>query len=185
MSNNILVVVNPQNDYVEGTMSTPESKNVVPTIKRVIETSIDYEDDIFVVLDSHEGDYKNSPEGRHDKKPHCIIKTEGWKIYDEILQKLNECSVDKINMVQKKTFGSLDLVKKIKDCVKASKDTIRNITLVGYHTDVDILNNAILLKNNFKDIAITIKKNGCSGSSSQMSDAVYKLCETNHINVSI
>lgn len=185
MSNQILIIINPQNDFVTGSMSNNRCEEIVPNITKMIHEAATYEDHVFVVLDTHTQHYLNTPEGRNNKVKHCIVRTTGWEIDSDIKDALNEIPNIKMHNIQKQTFGSIDLVKSVKDTVKSSKDTIRNINIVGYHTDVDVLSNAILLKANFKDITITVVEYACAAGSSDKHGAALEIFRSNHINVRV
>lgn len=125
MSNQMLIIINPQIDFTTGPMSNSRTPEVIPAINKMIHDSAVYEDNVFVVLDTHTKNYLNTPEGRINKIKHCLVKTPGWSIDPLIAEALNELPAMKLHTIQKQTFASIDLVKSVKDAVKASTDTIR------------------------------------------------------------
>ena len=70
----ILVVVDMQNDFVDGALGTKEAQNIVKNVAEKIKSY----DDIFVTYDTHFENYTETAEGRKLPVPHCIKVTDGW-----------------------------------------------------------------------------------------------------------
>ena len=64
----ILVVVDMQNDFVDGALGTKEAQNIVKNVAEKIKSY----DDIFVTYDTHFENYTETAEGRKLPVPHCI-----------------------------------------------------------------------------------------------------------------
>ncbi len=74
----ILVVVDMQNDFIDGALGTSEAVAIVENVKAKIRS---YDPaDIFVTLDTHGPDYLQTQEGRNLPVEHCIRGTEGWQL---------------------------------------------------------------------------------------------------------
>ena len=83
----ILVVVDMQNDFIDGSLGTPEAVAIVENVKDKIR-SYD-KSDIFVTMDTHAPNYLETQEGKNLPVEHCINGTDGWKVrpdIDELLQ---------------------------------------------------------------------------------------------------
>ena len=66
----ILVVVDMQNDFIDGALGTPEAVAIVENVKARIR---EYDqDDIFVTMDTHAPNYLETQEGRNLPVEHCI-----------------------------------------------------------------------------------------------------------------
>ncbi|MEE1317883.1 MAG: isochorismatase family protein, partial [Ruminococcus sp.] len=104
----ILVVVDMQNDFVDGALGTKEAQNIVKNVAEKIKSY----DDIFVTYDTHSENYMQTSEGKKLPVAHCIKGTDGWKLNSEIQQAL---SGKKYTEVEKITFGSVDLPKLISE----------------------------------------------------------------------
>jgi nicotinamidase-related amidase len=179
----ILVIINPQNDFIEGSLSTEESIKVLPNIINVIKQHINFNDPIFIVQDTHTKNYKSTPEGKGNPIPHCLVKTNGWKINDKIQATLELANPGYVRLVQKETFGSFDLIKQLKDTVRTADERVREIILIGYQTNIDVLNNAVLIKNNFKNIKTTVLSYACSGSTVDLHEQAIEVMKSTQINV--
>ena len=58
----ILIVVDMQKDFVDGSLGTKEAQSIVPAVKDKIEN---FEGDIIFTKDTHEEDYLNTQEGQN------------------------------------------------------------------------------------------------------------------------
>ena len=71
------IVVDMQNDFVDGALGTKEAEAIVQNVKEKI---LSYpEKDVVVTLDTHEENYLDTQEGKFLPVVHCIRGTEGWK----------------------------------------------------------------------------------------------------------
>ena len=74
--NKLLVVVDVQNDFVDGVLGTPEARAVIPNIVKKIQN---WDGSIVSTFDTHNKNYLNTNEGKHLPIPHCIKDTWGWE----------------------------------------------------------------------------------------------------------
>ena len=78
----ILVVIDMQNDFIDGSLGTKEAQTIVPNVIKKIK---EYKpQNIYATMDTHFADYLETSEGKNLPVEHCIKDTEGWKIRDEI-----------------------------------------------------------------------------------------------------
>ena len=84
----ILIVVDMQNDFIDGALGTAEAKAIVqPVIDKIKEYD---QKNIWATRDSHGENYLNTQEGRRLPVKHCIRGTKGWEIADEIAAAMPE-----------------------------------------------------------------------------------------------
>ena len=133
---NILVVIDMQNDFIDGALGTPEAVAIVP---KVMVKMMNFDGLVLATRDTHGEDYLERQEGKKLPVVHCIKGTHGWEIKDEIQQLLISQPIDK------PTFGSEALGKVLKD-LNNDVEPIDSITLVGLCTDICVISNAMLLK---------------------------------------
>lgn len=149
----ILIVVDMQNDFIDGALGTSEAVAIVENVKAKIR---EYDnDDIFVTMDTHTPDYLNTQEGRNLPVKHCIKGTDGWQIRSDIAALLTGAHV-----YEKPTFGSVVLAKDI--AAIAAKEDIE-IEIVGLCTDICVVSNALLLKAVMPEVKITVDPSCCAG----------------------
>jgi len=135
---NILVVVDMQNDFIDGSLGTEEAQRIVPEVVKKIQT---FDGTVFATRDTHEENYLETAEGK--------------KIRQEIADLLTEAPVDKV------TFGSRELVKKLE---KIQEETsIESITLIGLCTDICVISNAMLCKAFLPEVPVQVDASCCAG----------------------
>mgnify|MGYP000525472707 CR=1 FL=1 len=77
----VLIVVDMQNDFIDGALGTEEAVAIVPN---VIETIKGFEGTILYTKDTHFDDYMDTQEGKNLPVPHCIKGTDGWNLAEDI-----------------------------------------------------------------------------------------------------
>lgn len=60
----VLIVVDVQNDFVTGSLGTPEAQAIVPKIKEKFEEYKNNGDYVVYTMDTHNSDYLNTSEGK-------------------------------------------------------------------------------------------------------------------------
>ncbi|MBQ8550178.1 MAG: isochorismatase family protein [Clostridia bacterium] len=166
-----LVVVDIQNDFVNGALGTAEAVAMLPAAERKIK---DFTGEIFVTYDTHFEDYMNSAEGKKLPVEHCIKGTEGWSLNARIAEALDGRDY---TAVQKITFGSVELPQLIK---QAAGDEDFDITLIGLCTDICVVSNALILKANFPEKNIIVDSACCAGVTPDTHEAALttmKMCQ--------
>lgn len=156
MKNNIkeiLIVVDMQNDFVDGALKSPEA---IAVVDKVVEKINNFNGDIIATYDTHEENYMNTREGRYLPVPHCIKGTKGWELNEKVQKALDAKG---FKAVCKPTFGSVDLV----DVIKEYDVNNVKITLIGLCTDICVVSNALLLKANFTETDIAVDSACCAG----------------------
>ncbi len=149
----ILIVIDMQNDFIDGALGTPEARAIVPAVIKKIKSYP--QKDVFATRDTHPQNYLDTQEGKYLPVPHCIKGTKGWQIRKEIRSLLqNE------NIFDKPTFGSLLLAEKMSRIAEMQDIEIE---LVGLCTDICVVSNALLLKAYLPDVKISVDPSCCAG----------------------
>lgn len=157
----ILVVVDVQNDFVNGSLGSEQAQQAIPYMIKEIE-KLTENDRLYVTYDTHGADYLITNEGKHLPIEHCIVGSEGHNIYPDIQKALNNAATEHYHTVIKQTFGSFDLLNKIRNYyLLAEKDL--EIELIGLCTDICVITNALLLKTAFPEAQISVCANACAG----------------------
>lgn len=149
----ILVVIDMQNDFVDGSLGTAEAEAIVENVKQKIRTYAP--EDVFATMDTHSENYMNTQEGENLPVMHCIKGTEGWEIRSDIAALMPEARI-----YEKPTFGSTRLAADLADI--AREEEIR-IELIGLCTDICVVSNALLLKATMPEVEISVDASCCAG----------------------
>ena len=151
----ILVVIDMQNDFIDGALGTPEAVAIVENVKAKI---LSYpKENVFATRDTHHQYYMDTQEGRNLQVPHCIRGTDGWQIRPEIAE-----LIFPDHIVDKPTFGSTQLAKLMEVLERREEDGIE-IELVGLCTDICVVSNALLLKASMPETPISCDASCCAG----------------------
>ncbi len=161
----ILVVVDMQNDFIDGALGTPEAVAIVENVKAKIRS---YEQpNIFVTMDTHGTDYLHTQEGRNLPVEHCIKGTEGWQLRGDIAEMLT----DEAHIYEKPTFGSVRLAEDLSK-IAAVEDI--EIELIGLCTDICVSSNALLLKASMPEVKISVDPACCAGVTPELHESALK-----------
>lgn len=149
----VLVVVDMQNDFIDGALGTPEAVEIVP---KVIQKIRDFDGRVLATRDTHEENYLDTQEGKKLPVKHCIRGTKGWEIRPEIQELISG------EIIDKPTFGSEKLGKMLKEW-QESGEQIEGITLVGLCTDICVISNALFLKACLPEVPVIVDASCCAG----------------------
>ena len=168
----ILIVVDMQNDFIDGALGTKEAAAIVPKVEDKIRN---FDGEVFFTRDTHETWYLETQEGKNLPVPHCIRGTEGWQIRKEL------DALRKTEPIDKEIFGSTDLAA---DLLALHEDEeIGSITLVGLCTDICVISNALLLKATLPEVPIYVDAACCAGVTPESHENALKAMETCQIKV--
>ena len=169
----ILVVVDMQNDFIDGSLGTPEAVAIVENVKDKIR-SYD-KSDIFVTMDTHAPNYLETQEGKNLPVEHCIKGTDGWKVRPDIDELLQGAAV-----YEKPTFGSVKLAE---DISRIAANEEIEIELIGLCTDICVVSNALLLKANMPEVKVSVDPACCAGVTPESHEAALKTMQMCQVNV--
>lgn len=141
-----LIVVDMQNDFIDGALGTKEAAAIVPNVKKKIEEYEKQGAEIIFTRDTHQADYLTTNEGKHLPVEHCIEGTAGWEIGDGL-------EVSGAIYVNKPTFGYLDW----------KEYHLEEVELVGLCTDICVVSNALIIKAVYPEIRVAVDASCCAG----------------------
>lgn len=169
-----LIVIDMQNDFIDGALGTPEAVAIVPKVKKKIEEYISRGDNVLFTKDTHYSDYLQTQEGRKLPVEHCIVGTPGWEINNELT--VHARPFDNAYCVNKHTFGY--------DSWYLWEDELfGEVELVGLCTDICVVSNALILKATFPEIEITVDASCCAGTTPENHKAALQVMKCCQINV--
>lgn len=171
MKNDLLIVVDMQNDFVDGALGTPEAQAIVP---RVVEKVSQFEGRVIFTQDTHDDQYLETQEGRLLPVEHCIRGTSGWDIIDQLDPGNNVT-------IEKNTFGAKALAQMLVEDQK--KEPITSITLIGLCTDICVISNALLIKAFLPEVPIHVDATCCAGVTPESHENALKAMEVCQIDV--
>ncbi len=152
----VLVVVDMQNDFIDGALGTQEAVGIVPGVVQKIR---EFQGRIIATRDTHGEGYLDSEEGRHLPVVHCVKGTEGWMLCPRVAGALDEKGA---KIIDKPTFGSVELGEYVKE-LNETVEPVDEITLIGLCTDICVISNALLLKAYLPEIPVRVDISCCAG----------------------
>lgn len=170
----ILVVVDMQNDFVDGALGTEEAVGIVPAVADRIER---FEGRVLYTQDTHENDYMKTQEGMKLPVPHCIRGTQGWELCPQIKALCNVVPIDK------PAFGSVELGRMLKDI--DSREKVESVTFVGLCTDICVISNAMIAKAFLPETEVIVDAACCAGvtpESHRQALEAMKVCQIKVMN---
>ena len=191
---NVFIVVDMQNDFVDGALGTPEAQAIVNKVADQIRARANKDTILLVTKDTHNTDYMETLEGKNLPVAHCIKNTHGWELAPAIQEAIYDTR-DKYfgfdsyfpyvadHIVCKPTFGSMDLQNLlfvIDDMTGTQSGEIAEITLCGLCTGICVLSNAILCKATMPEVPIKVIEDCCAcvtPASHQTALDAMKLCQ--------
>lgn len=158
--NKILVVVDCQNDFIDGSLGTDEAKAIVA---KVVEKITSFDGEVVATYDTHfDNTYMESNEGKHLPVKHCILHTDGWQLNPEVEKafriRVNNADKSMENRVfLKETFGSVKLAEAIRD------GKFDYVEIIGLCTDICVISNALMIKAFLPEIQVACDYSCCAG----------------------
>ena len=141
-----LIVIDMQNDFIDGSLGSKEAVEIVPAVKEKIREYKENGDEIIFTRDTHHEDYLNTNEGHYLPVVHCIERTEGWEIKEGLY-------FEGAEIINKPSFGYTGWKERSFD----------EIEIIGLCTDICVVSNALILKALFPEIKISVDPKCCAG----------------------
>ena len=187
----VLLVIDLQNDFIDGSLGSEEAQRIVPN---VVEKIKNFDGDLIVLTqDTHYENYLNTKEGQKLPVVHCVYKTHGWEINEDVIRAVKEVN-KRTTYILKPTFGASlpmpglksfnDLIHVINSLYCPNKVEYVDIEIVGLDTDICVISNALLLKSWFyEDAEITVDSKCCAGVTPQKHEAALEVMRSCQIIV--
>lgn len=151
-----LIVVDMQNDFIDGTLGTKEAISIVPNVKKKIEAYVENGDEIIFTRDTHWEDYLQTNEGKNLPVIHCVKGTAGWCIPEQL-------DIPDCEHIDKPTFGWKKWNLVLNGDSILPRAAFEEIELIGLCTDICVVSNALILKALYPEIEITVDASCCAG----------------------
>ncbi|WP_124067940.1 isochorismatase family cysteine hydrolase [Clostridium sp. E02] len=146
----LLIVVDMQKDFIDGSLGSREAAAIVPKVKKKIEEYKAAGDEVIFTLDTHGENYLESLEGSKLPVIHCVRGTDGWELDDRIKEFQGK-------RFEKSTFGSATIGAYV------TGREYESIELVGLCTDICVISNALLMKAFLPETPILVDSSCCAG----------------------
>lgn len=179
----VLIVVDMQNDFIDGPLGSPEAKNILPDVCARLHQARAQGERIFLTLDTHGPDYLDTQEGQLLPAPHCIRDTPGWKLNAQV----EEAAGPQAQLVEKGSFGSPKLARVLAAlCQDKGLDEGKGmeIELCGVCTDICVVSNALLIKAALPEAHLSLNAQLCAGVTPEKHQAALEVLRSCQVAVS-
>ena len=158
-----LIVVDMQNDFIDGSLGTKEAVSIVSDVKAKIQEYRKNGDEVIFTRDTHHENYLDTNEGKYLPVVHCIENTKGWEIKDGLF-------FEGAEVIDKPSFGYMGWM----------DHKFEEIEIIGLCTDICVVSNALILKAMFPEIKISVDPKCCAGVTPESHSAALetmKMCQ--------
>jgi nicotinamidase-related amidase len=152
----LLVVVDVQNDFVDGSLGSAQAQSAVAHMAKKIRS---FTGDICVTQDTHTDEYMKTQEGKFLPVVHCVDGTAGHHLNREVLDALKNVEY---KTFRKDRFASIELMEYIRG---GGYDEVH---LIGICTDICVISNALLIKAYLPEMPLFVDASCCAGTTPQM-----------------
>ena len=170
--NKLLIIVDYQNDFINGSLGFQGAEKISIVIKEKIEKYLKEGNDIIFTLDTHEEDYMNTMEGNKLPVKHCIKGSEGWKLHESV----NYIPLAK-KVFEKPTFPSLELANYLFD------HNYDEVELCGLVSNICVISNAVMVKSALPNAKIVIDAKATDSFDKVLQEKCFDVLEGLHIDV--
>lgn len=163
-----LIVIDMQNDFINGSLGTKEAEAIVDNVKSKIDAYRANGDEIIFTRDTHQQNYLETNEGRHLPVVHCIEGSDRWQI-DARLDTIG-CEI-----INKPSFGYTGWAGR----------NFTEVELIGLCTDICVVSNALIIKALYPEIKVSVDARCCAGVTPESHKAALltmKMCQVDVIN---
>lgn len=174
----LLVVIDYQNDFVDGTLGFKKAKTLEESIYNKVKKYLENGDKVLFTYDTHYEEYLKTREGKNLPVVHCVKGTKGHKLYG----KINDFSNVKNTLhYEKEGFGISP-----KDMIRLADEIgndIKEIEVVGVVTNICVISNVIMFQAQYRNTDIIVDASLCAGFDDELHEKALDVVEGLQVKV--
>lgn len=174
----VLVVVDYQRDFVDGALGFEKAKEIEEGIYEKINSYLSEGHKVVFTYDTHTDEYLRTREGKNLPVEHCILSTEGHKLYGKVSEFVNKKNTIHIN---KDAFG-ISPIKMIELSEKLGEN-IDCIEIIGVVTNICVISNVIMFQSQYINSEIVVDAKLCAGFNSELHEKAFDVMEGIQVKV--
>lgn len=163
MYKKIFVVIDYQNDFVDGSLGFPGAENLDSQIFAKLQECANDEGCLIVVTrDTHGEQYLNTREGKALPIIHCLNGTHGWQVYGktgEFINQLLENGHKTLAIINKATFGVDPFSLTCDELGDFELDNIESVEFCGLVTNMCVVSNVCCFQARFPNAQMIVHSN--------------------------
>ncbi len=165
----LLIVVDYQNDFVDGSLGFPKAKLLEPIILKKLSEA----EHIIFTLDTHQENYLTTLEGQKLPVKHTIKNTFGWQLYGRVADYLNKAE----KVFEKATFPSLELANYLRNT------NYDEVEICGLVSNICVVSNAVMVRAALPNAKIVVDYLATSSFDEKMNEACFDILSSIHVDV--
>ena len=176
--NKLLVVIDYQNDFVDGTLGFEKAKTLELPIYNKVNKYLQNGDRVLFTYDTHYEDYLGTREGKNLPVKHCIKDTDGHQLYGKIN---NFVQVENTFHYKKEGFGICP-----EDMIKLANEIgehIEEIEFVGVVTNICVISNVVMFQAQYRNADIIVDGSLCASFDDALHDKALDVIEALQVKV--
>ena len=170
----ILVVVDYQNDFVDGALGFDGAEKLDCGIAEKIRQY--GKGNVFCTRDTHYDSYLETREGRNLPVKHCVKDTFGWELFGETGKAASEVGAV---MIDKESFG-INLDEETLSKLPKEADSVE---LVGLVSNICVVSNAVIFQTLYKEADIKVDASLTASFDDSMNTKVLDVMESFQVKV--
>lgn len=173
----LLIVVDYQNDFVNGSLGFPGAEKLEGPISQKIEEYREMRENgqIIFTMDTHDRHYMDTQEGKHLPVPHCIDGEDGWQLYGRIAQLKDPDDL----VFSKPTFGSYELG----EYLHKNADQYESVEFAGVVTNICVISNIVIAKAAMPNVPIYVDARCVGSNDPALQEAAFEVMGSIHVEV--
>ena len=173
MKKHCLIVVDMQNDFIDGALGFEGAEKIVTSASEKIKEARKAGHTIYFTMDTHEDNYLDREEGKHLPVKHCIEGTKGHALHP----KIESLKTDEDTVFTKHTFPSLDLGNTLR------QKGFDSVELAGLVSNICVISNAVIAKAALPNAQINVDAKATAGPDEVLHEKALDILENLHVQI--
>lgn len=168
----LLVVIDYQNDFVDGALGFKKAETLEKEISDKVESYLKNGHKVLFTYDTHYEGYLQTREGKNLPVEHCIKGTNGHQLYGKINEFIN---VENTLHYEKEGFGIAP-----KDMIRLASEIgedIKEIELVGVVTNICVISNIVMFQSQFRNADVIVDGSLCASFDDELHEKALDVAE--------
>lgn len=173
----LLVVVDYQKDFVDGTLGFKKAETLEEGIYSKIKEYLNNGDAVVFTYDTHYKNYLETREGKKLPVEHCIEGSEGHELFGKIKEFKNTINTYHI---YKTSFG-IDPEEMVK--LREKLGDVSFIEIVGVVTDICVISNVVTFQSAYVNANIEVDSSLCASFDDDMHDKALNVMKSLQVDI--
>jgi len=168
-----LIVIDMQNDFIDGALGFPKALEVVKVVERKLRDARAKGVDVYFTLDTHRSDYLQGEEGSNLPVVHCLKGTRGHRLHPSLEPYLSFAA----GVFEKPTFASLELANHLQG------KAYDRVELCGLVSNICVLSNAVMVKGALPEAHLVVDKMATASYDEDLHAAALSVLRSIHVEL--